>query len=69
LKYLVQAISATVGGQPATVSFQGAAPTYIDGLSQLNIRLSENTPLGPAQPVVLKVNNVASPATATISVY
>ena len=69
LKYLVQPISVTVGGQPATVTFQGAAPTYIDGLSQLNIRLPEDAPFGPAQPIVIKINNITSPATATISVY
>jgi len=69
LKYLMQPISVTVGGAPATVTFQGAAPTYIDGLSQLNIRLPEDAPSGPAQPVVIKVGTVSSPATATISIF
>lgn len=69
LKYLVQPISVTVGGAPATVTFQGAAPTYIDGLSQLNIRVPDDAPSGPAQPVVIKVGTVTSPATATISIF
>ncbi len=37
LKWLVQSVTVTVGGQPATVAFDGAAPTFIDGFLQLNI--------------------------------
>ena len=67
LKWLTQSISVTVGNQPATVTFDGSAPTFVDGLDQLNIQLSPNTPSG-AQPVVITVGGVSSPSTATISV-
>ena len=67
-KNLVEHMSVTVGGQPATVTFEGAAPAYIDGLSQLNIRLADDTPSG-AQPVVIQMGNITSPASATIYVF
>lgn len=68
LKWLTQSIQATVGGVPATVQFDGAAPGLVDGVGQLNIQLSENTPSGPAQPLVVTVGGVSSPATATLGV-
>lgn len=67
LKWLTQSISVTVGNQPATVSFDGSAPTYVDGLDQLNIQLSPNTPSG-AQAVVISIAGIASPPSATIVV-
>jgi uncharacterized protein (TIGR03437 family) len=67
LKWLTQSVSVTVGGQPATATFYGSAPTYVDGVDQLNIQLSPNTPSG-AQPVVIAVGGVSSPSTATITV-
>jgi len=66
-KWLTQSISVTVGNQPATVSFDGSAPTYVDGLDQLNIQLSPNTPSG-AQPVIITVGGISSPSTVTIMV-
>jgi uncharacterized protein (TIGR03437 family) len=67
LKWLTQPVTVTVGNQPVTAQFYGAAPTYVDGLNQLNILLPANTPSG-AQPVVLTVGGASSPATATIYV-
>jgi len=67
LKWLTQAISVTVGNQPATVQFDGSAPTFVDGVDQLNIQLASNTPSG-AQSVVITIGGILSPATATISV-
>ena len=46
LKWLMQAVSVTVGNVPATVAFDGAAPTFVDGVDQLNIQLANNTPSG-----------------------
>jgi uncharacterized protein (TIGR03437 family) len=68
LKWLTQPVSVTVGGIAATVAFDGAAPTFVDGVLQLNIQLSPNTPSGSAQPVVITVGTAASPATATLAV-
>jgi uncharacterized protein (TIGR03437 family) len=67
LKNLIQQVSATVGGQAAQVTFAGAAPQYVDGLEQLNLRLSGNTPSG-AQPIVISVGSNSSPSGATIFV-
>ena len=67
LKYLVQPVSATVGEQAAQVMFAGAAPQYVDGLEQLNLSLSGNTPSG-AQPIVISVGGITSPQGTTIFV-
>ncbi len=68
LKRLGQTSLATVGNQPATVSFAGAAPFFVEGVGQLNLKLADNTPAGAAQPLVLTVGVNSSPATATIAV-
>ncbi len=67
LKWLMQAVSVTVGNVPATVAFDGAAPTFVDGVGQLNIQLANNTPSG-TQPLVITVGGFSSPTTATLSV-
>jgi len=68
LKWLVQPVTVTVGGVAATAAFYGAAPTFVDGVMQLNLRLSESTPTGNALPVVIKIGNASSPSTATLAV-
>jgi len=68
LKYLAQNTWVSVGGQPATVAFVGAAPTFVDGVLQLNIQLSNNTPSGNSQALVINVGGVSSPATATLAI-
>jgi uncharacterized protein (TIGR03437 family) len=68
LKRLSQTALATVGGQPATVTFAGAAPGFVEGVGQLNLRLADNTPTGPAQEIILTVGTNSSPASATIAV-
>ncbi len=67
LKSLTQPVSVTVGGVGATVAFDGAAPTFVDGLLQLNIQLSDSTPSGTALPVVITVGSTSGPATATLA--
>lgn len=67
LKWLTQQVSVTVGGQAATVTFVGAAPTFVDGVNQLNIQLSEATPPG-VQPVVITVGGISSSSSATVAV-
>jgi uncharacterized protein (TIGR03437 family) len=69
LKRLSQTAAVTVGGQPATVTFAGAAPYMVDGVGQLNVQLANNIPIGPAQPVILTVGINSSPGTATIAVH
>ena len=67
LKRLRQNVTVTVGGKLATVTFAGAAPNFVAGVNQLNIRLAADTPVGD-QPVILTVGGHPSPATATLSV-
>jgi uncharacterized protein (TIGR03437 family) len=69
LKWLEQSVSVTVGGQPAAVTFDGAAPDFVDGVGQLNITLSANTPTGAALPLVISVGTNSSPITATLAVF
>jgi uncharacterized protein (TIGR03437 family) len=59
---------ATIGDVPATVSFAGAAPSLIEGVNQLNVRINENAPVGNAQTLIITTGNNSSPATATIAV-
>ena len=68
LKRLTQTALATVADVPATVIYAGAAPTLVEGVSQLNLRLDEKTPASPAQTLILTVGNTSSPATASIAV-
>jgi uncharacterized protein (TIGR03437 family) len=68
LKYLVQNVSVTVGGQPSAVTYAGSAPGLLDGVDQLNIQLANDTPVGPAEPLVINIGGVASPGTATVAV-
>ncbi|MBZ5592251.1 MAG: S8 family serine peptidase [Acidobacteriia bacterium] len=49
----------TIGGQPAFVQFSGLAPSY-SGLYQVNVTIPSGVSPG-IQPVVLKINGVASP--------
>jgi uncharacterized protein (TIGR03437 family) len=67
LKWLTQPITVTVGNQPATVGFDGSAPTFVDGVDQLNIQLSPNTPSG-AQPIIISIGGFSSPSTVTLAV-
>jgi uncharacterized protein (TIGR03437 family) len=66
LKWLAQTVTVTVGGQPAIVAFDGAAPTFIDGFLQLNIGLPSG--VHGTVPVVVSVGGIPTPATATLAV-
>jgi uncharacterized protein (TIGR03437 family) len=66
LKWLIQSVTVTVGGQPATVAFDGAAPTFIDGFLQLDIGVPSG--VHGTVSVVVRVAGIASPATAMFAV-
>lgn len=66
LKWLVQTVTVTIGGQPATVAFDGAAPTFIDGFLQMNISLPSG--VHGTVPVVVSIGGIPTPATATLAV-
>jgi uncharacterized protein (TIGR03437 family) len=67
LKWLLQPVSVTVGNEAAKVSFDGAAPTFVDGVNQLNIQVSSDTPSG-AQPIVITIAGRSSPSSVTLAI-
>ena len=60
-------VTATIGGQPATVIYAGAAPTLITGVVQINLGIPLGVS-GPALPVVITIDGQQTQTTATIAV-
>ena len=60
-------VTATVGGQPATVLYTGAAPTLITGVVQINLQLPAGVS-GSALPVVITIDGVMTTGGATVAV-
>jgi uncharacterized protein (TIGR03437 family) len=58
----------TIGGQPATVTYYGAAPGEVEGLMQVNVQIPSGVEAGGYVPVVLKAGTVVSQAGVTIAV-
>jgi uncharacterized protein (TIGR03437 family) len=52
-------VTATVGGVPATVVYQGLAPGYV-GLYQVNVIVPQGVTPGPAVPLILTQNGIPS---------
>ncbi|MBZ5727508.1 MAG: IPT/TIG domain-containing protein [Acidobacteriia bacterium] len=61
------ALSVTVGGVPAEIGYQGAAPAAPAGLFQLNFKIPDGLPPGD-QPVVVHSGAAASRADLTVAV-
>ncbi|HEY6341920.1 MAG TPA: hypothetical protein VIY49_10545 [Bryobacteraceae bacterium] len=61
-------VTATIGGQPATVEFAGAAPGLVTGVLQVNVQIPSGIGTG-TWPVTLSINGVPmSNTSATIAV-
>jgi adhesin/invasin len=60
-------VTATVGGQPAQVTYYGAAPGEVEGLMQVNVQIPAGVQPGDV-PVVISVGGVASPPGVTLAV-
>ena len=65
---LTQPVSVTIGGLAATVTYAGAAPGAIAGLTQINARMSATVAAGDAVPVEVRVGGVPSQAGVTLVV-
>jgi uncharacterized protein (TIGR03437 family) len=66
LSQTVTPVTATVGGQPATVNFAGLAPGYI-GLYQVNVAIPSGVTPGDSVPVVLtEGSQVSQPVTISV---
>ena len=55
-----QQVTATVGGVTAVVSYAGAAPTLVSGLTQVNVQIPAGVAVGSAVPVTVSVGGVAA---------
>lgn len=61
-------VSVTIGGQPATVSYQGAAPGLVAGVMQINVQVPMSVAPGTAIPVTLSVGSTMGLDTVTMAV-
>ena len=61
-------VTATIGGQPAVVSYYGAAPTAVAGLMQVNVQIPSGVTAGPAVPLTVTVGTVPAQSAVTIAV-
>ena len=50
---------ATIGGQPAEILFLGLSPGFV-GLTQANLLVPEEAPIGPGVPVVITIDGQPS---------
>ncbi len=61
-------VTATVGGQNATVIYAGGAPGEVAGLMQTNVQIPAGIATGNSVPVVLRVGSASSQSGVTIAV-
>ncbi len=67
-QYPAGRVTVRIGNIDAPVVYSGAAPGLVNGLIQINARVPATAPIGAAVPIVLRVNNVDSPAGVTLAV-
>jgi len=65
---IAQTVKVTIGGVDAKVTYQGAAPGLVEGMSQVNVTVPAGVTPGPAVPVTLTVGNTKSVNTVTMAV-
>jgi uncharacterized protein (TIGR03437 family) len=68
LSLLASAVTATIGGVPAQVTFAGIAPKSTLGLQQINVLVPEDAPVGPAVPIRLRIGTHTTQTGTTIAV-
>jgi uncharacterized protein (TIGR03437 family) len=60
-------VTVTIGGQPAAVSYAGAAPFQVNGAFQINVQIPAAIPSGPAA-IVVSAGGIPSTQQATVAV-
>jgi uncharacterized protein (TIGR03437 family) len=60
LKSPLQAVTATIGGVPATVTYAGSAPGLVYGIMQVNVQIPTTVTPGAAVPIVITVGTFSS---------
>jgi uncharacterized protein (TIGR03437 family) len=61
-------VTATIDGVPAVVSYAGAAPGLIAGVTQVNVQIPADISPNASAAVVLKSGSVATPAGVTLAI-
>ena len=61
-------VSATIGGSEAEVTYAGAAPNYVSGFMQINVRIPANITPGNSIPVQIRIGNRLSQSGVTLAV-
>ena len=61
-------VAVQINGQNADVIYAGAAPGLISGVIQINVRIPDTTPPGPAYYLGVSIGSLASPMQPTIAV-
>ena len=59
-------VGVTLGGRPAEILYAGAAPGFVAGLMQINLRVPMDAPVGDQVPVVLSISTATSRAGVTL---
>ena len=65
---VIAPVQVTIGAKPAVVSYAGATPTAVSGLTQVNVQVPVGITAGPAVPVQVTVNGVSAQSGVTIAV-
>jgi uncharacterized protein (TIGR03437 family) len=61
-------VSVTIGGLPATVGYQGAAPGLVAGVAQINVQVPAGVTPGPAVPVTMTVGSSGALNTVAVAI-
>lgn len=65
---LVAPVTVTIGGRNADVLYAGTAPGLVTGLTQLNVLIPVDFPVGESVPILISVGGFVSPGGTTISI-
>ena len=65
---LKSSVVVTIGGQRAEVTYAGASPGLVLGLTQIDVRVPMNAPAGAAVALTVSVDGVAAQNTVTMAV-
>ncbi len=65
---VAQPVTVSIGEQNAVVSYQGAAPGLVAGVSQINVQIPSSVTPGPAVPVTIAVGGTQSQNSVTVAV-
>ena len=68
LPHPILPVSVTIDGQPARVTYRGAAPGEVAGVMQVNVQIPSGVQAGGYVSVVLHVGNISSQDGVTIAV-